>query len=332
MKVEDIEEPVPVPAPALPPKLNLGHPSPPPPRLEHAHFHHAPAREPNTRSSPAHSENDDSSTPSSRFEEEPLPPEEDPPPHFQRDRSRPFTVGAVRRPTPELKGEEEQWGKRHHLNLTTPFTNALFSPSKDVHEHKVARTDPVSPKYRRDMKSRAPIFPADTPQSEKVDAKGSSHDRDGENVHSVHKEAKGKSRVKKLKVHAPKTVPLDLAKLEQRHYRSSPPAKKRGYHKSAYVRQTQDGPMCTVCGVNLDPLTAASQHRRTYTAVSHPGGHHPLSQDGSPQLRAPAVRECKGGLASPSLESVSSLSMTSCSVASEVLERARERRDHFWVE
>ena len=317
-----------MPAPTSPPNLHPGHPSPPPPRS--VQLRRPPARQPHThfRSSPAHSDTDGSSTPSSQAEGS-LPPEKDPSPPLQRDRSRPVAVGAVRRPTPDLKGEEERLGQRHHLNLTTPITNALFSPSKDVAaEHKVARTEPVSPKYRRDMKSRAPIFPTDTVQSEGVSVEGISHGRSGVRVLTVRKEEKSKSRAKKLKVQAPKTAPLDLARLDQKQYHSSSSAKKEGRCKSAHIRQTQDGLMCTVCGVNLEPLAAAAQRWRTHTAARLPAH----TQDGSPLLRHPPVRECGGGRTSPDLDSVSSLSMTSCSVASEVLERARERRDHFWAE
>lgn len=358
MKVEDIEEPVDVPPPSqpLPPKPDLDHLSPPPLRPQLTHFRHPPTREPHTHfrrpvvrephthfhSSPAHSDDDDdSNAPSSQGGEGSIPAEEDvPPPHIHRDRSRPFTTGAVRLPTPELKGNEEKWGQRHHLNRTTPFANTLFSPSKDVHGHKVARTAPVSPKYRRDMKSRAPIFPTDTPQSQRVEVGGSARQRDVGAVRSYkeHKKAKDKRRVAKLHMHehAPKTVPLDLAKLQQKQSRSSS-AKKKASRKSTYVRQTQDGPLCTVCGVNLDPLTAAAQHRHAYTAGAHPAPHVSdyrtlYTQDGSPQLRGMAVKERRGDRASPALESVSSLSVSSCSVASEVLERARERKDHFWVE
>ena len=358
LKVEDIEDPVDVPPPSrpLPPRPDLDHLSSPQPRPQLTHSHQSPPEEPHTyhrrpavrephthfRSSPAHSDDgsdDASSAPSSQVGEESLPAEEDvPPPHIQRDRSRPFTTGAVRLPTPELKGGEERWGQRHHLNRTTPFANTLFSPSKDVHEHKVARTAPVSPKYRRDMKSRAPIFPTDTPQSQRVDVGGSSHQRNVGKTHShkEHKKAKDTRRATTLKEHVPKTVPLDLAKLQQKHYRSSS-AKKKGSRKSTYVRQTQDGPICTVCGVNLDPLAAAAQRRQAYTAAAHPAPHVSdyrtlYTQDGSPQLRGTAVKEHRGDHASPALESVSSLSVSSCSVASEVLERARERRDHFWGE
>lgn len=332
MKVEDIEEPVTEPAPLLPPSLHPSRPSPPPPEPDSLHY--PPARQPHThfRSSPAHSDTSDSSTPSSQAEE-PLPPEEDSAPPLQRDRSCSVAVGATRRPTPDLKGREEQWGQRHHLNLTTPLANALFSPSKEAHEHKVARTGPVSPKYRRDMKSRAPIFPTDAAQSESVIAHGVSHQASGG---GVHKEAIGKSGVKKLKVqHAPKPVSLDQEKLQQKNYHLSSSTKKGRPSKSAYIRQTQNGPMCTVCEVNLDPLAAAAQ--RTRTAAPHPTQHVSArrtlyTEDGSPQLRRPALREGGGGRDSPDLESVSSLSMTSCSVASEVLERARQRRDHFWAE
>ena len=338
MKVEDIEEPITEPAPLLPPSLHSSHPSPPPP--EPASLHYPPARQPHThfRSSPAHSDTSDSSTPSPQAEEKPLPPEEDSAPPLQGDRSCPVAAGATRRPTPDLKGGEEQWGQRHHLNLTTPFANALFSPSKEAHEHKVARTGPVSPKYRRDMKSRAPIFPTDAAQSERVKAHGVSHQSSDGDVHFVHKEAKGMSGVEKLKAqHGPKPVPLDREKLQQKHYHLSPSTKKGRRCQSAYIRQTQDGPMCTVCGVNLDPLAAAAQRMRTRTAALHPTPHVSTrrtlyTEDGSPQLRRPALREFGGGRDSPALESVSSLSMTSCSVASEVLERARQRRDHFWAE
>ena len=70
-------------------------------------------------------------------------------------------------PTPELRKSIPGQQSRHHLDTTTPSGGGLLiSPTKPEMggERGVVRSvelpyPPVSPKYRRDMKSKAPIFP-----------------------------------------------------------------------------------------------------------------------------------------------------------------------------
>ena len=74
-------------------------------------------------------------------------------------------------PTPELQKSTVQQQSRHHLDITTPAGGGiLISPSKpaiaDVGGHEGMSESielpfpSTSPKYRRDMKSKAPIFPS----------------------------------------------------------------------------------------------------------------------------------------------------------------------------
>ena len=77
-------------------------------------------------------------------------------------------------PTPELKKSVPGQQSRHHLDTTTPSDGGLFiSPSKPEvgGDRGVVKSvelpyPPVSPKYRRDMRSKVPIFP---PPPRKVD-------------------------------------------------------------------------------------------------------------------------------------------------------------------
>ena len=70
-------------------------------------------------------------------------------------------------PTPELRKSVPGQQSRHHLDTTTPSDGGLFiSPSKPEvgGERGVVKSvelpyPPVSPKYRRDMRSKVPIFP-----------------------------------------------------------------------------------------------------------------------------------------------------------------------------
>ncbi len=70
-------------------------------------------------------------------------------------------------PTPELRKSVPGQQRRHHLDITTPSGGGiLISPSKPEvgGDRGVVRSvklpyPPVSPKYRRDMKSKVPIFP-----------------------------------------------------------------------------------------------------------------------------------------------------------------------------
>ena len=78
-------------------------------------------------------------------------------------------------PTPELRKSVPGQQSRHHLDTTTPSDGGLFiSPSKPEvgGDRGVVKSvelpyPPVSPKYRRDMRSKVPIFP---PPPRKVDS------------------------------------------------------------------------------------------------------------------------------------------------------------------
>ena len=76
-------------------------------------------------------------------------------------------------PTPELRKSSPNQQSRHHLDITTPSGGGLLiSPAKPMvvgGDKSVANSvalpyPPTSPKYRRDMKSKVPIFPS--PQRE----------------------------------------------------------------------------------------------------------------------------------------------------------------------
>ena len=227
------------------------------------------------------------------------------------NKSQPHPVSQVRPPTPELKGQSH-WGTRHHLNRTTPFSGAFFSPQKNHStQHTVAKTHPVSPRYRRDMASRAPIFPATALHNTDQYATEKGLHRENpqilkqnrRNLHSVHK---GRDHMRREE----NTLP-------------------------EFTKETSGGLECSVCGAELDnsaymnssQLKATKKKQSVKKKRDVRVGQNP--HNSSPNLAAP--RSSKKNVPAD-LESLSDISASSCSIASSVLERARERRDNFWKE
>ena len=87
--------------------------------------------------------------------------------------------------TPELRKSKLGQQSRHHLDITTPSGGGLLiSPTKPVVDGDQGMAQksvelpfpPTSPKYRRDMKSKAPILPSPQPQVGNGRQDSSSHE------------------------------------------------------------------------------------------------------------------------------------------------------------
>jgi hypothetical protein len=230
-------------------------------------------------------------------------------PHNARvrvNKSQSQAVDHVRPPTPELKGKTH-WGTRHHLNRTTPFSGSFFSPQKkgsNQHPPNLVKTLPVSPKYRRDMASRAPIFPATvlkTSLQANTRTKMSEYERPMDQLsHSIH-------RTRNLR-------------------------KNKQHGLPEYAKDTAGGLECSVCGAELDGPGDPNASPLEVPRKKQPSNNMHTKQiqsSSSPKLASPRV----AAKHMPSdLQSLSNLSASSCSIASSVLERARARRDNFWNE
>ena len=69
---------------------------------------------------------------------------------------RPTILGRVPTPTLSETSSADQFRIRHHLDRTTPSVNGILIPVTEDH----APFPTISPKFRRDMLSTAPIYPA----------------------------------------------------------------------------------------------------------------------------------------------------------------------------
>ena len=219
------------------------------------------------------------------------------------NKSRPVLIDQPRPSTPELKGKS-QWGTRHHLNLTTPVNNGFFSPSKRD-PVQVNRTESISGKYRRDLKSRAPIFPSK--QAHTINIPTLSFDE------GLRDESNKKRVVHKL--------PTD-----GRRPGGQATRRKGETLKELYMEETEDGMMCNICGADLDQSKLVSKNCKRGSALHKKADIY--RNGGSPLLRMPEQDQSKPA----DWDTLSSISASSCSVASEILERAKIRKEKFWQE
>ena len=233
-----------------------------------------------------------------------------------------------RLPTPELKQIPPDRKIRHHLDRTTPCKGAILtSPPKEARhgwnpEEDEDDEDPLTgpilppcvtkilPRYRRDMSSRAPIYPTSTTHT--------MHQQDKHPVITLKKSGISNSR---------KTFPKQSRDTQrtQAFVTSKNPTRT---NRNVGTTENEDLD-CSFCGSMLrQPLQKSSRlmgdnkplamHGITQPATGAPRNvqkpHHPLSQHLSQQQPL----------------SGSVLSLSSCSVASEVLQRAQHRKATFW--
>ena len=287
-------------------------------------------------------------------------------------------------PTPLLCDSPTGGPLRHHLDLTTPSNGGLLSsPIKLPYP-------PTSPKFRKDMRSSAPIFPSHVPSGTRVEG---TRERDHQMGHATVR---------------PLMVSAGLGQQRQRHKGMSStvppkavpkiPVMQNAPKTGAFQRPHSDGgrtrireklhqaledtthtKLCDACGAKVHSSTVVNPplhhttharqeqqrglHMHTMPApkashsvpklkfahTSHPvwqpdrHSHPQPRHSRSPLLHAPthtthAVRGFKQPATMGQLDrdvdelSLSNLSLSSCSVASDILKRAQNRRDNFWTQ
>lgn len=331
-------------------------------------------------------------------------------PNVGKNGTIPHTHGSSQRPkaqstsdsegrvqTPNIQKSSSDF-QRHHLDLTTPVDGGLFlSPKKSSTdpENVSLPFPPVSPKFRRDMKSRAPVTPP-PPRPTKdeciqvnvdiVDPSQTSQTSSPpmENVHS-------NALPQKHSRHVPATSsPYHSQCVPGRKDKEASGSIRKldfGPHKTAHTRFTasKNNPKsyahrvegnthtqkdnCDICGAHLNTLStrhswtvgqapshksvpkahsAQNRHGSSHLTNGRPGAPTRL-QYTSPSLCVPSYSQrplsstnymtrlpAQGGVMDRSRDidevSLASLSLSSCSVASDVLKKARDRRDHFWTQ
>lgn len=232
-----------------------------------------------------------------------------------------------RLPTPELKQIPPARKIRHHLDRTTPCKGAILtSPPKDVRhgwnpEEDEEDEDPLTgptipagvtrilPRYRRDMGSHAPIYPCS--------ATHTAHQQHRQ-PHITTKKNPGASNSRrtftKRDVHktqtlvSSKTTPTNTANRK--------------------IKATENDDLeCSFCGSRL--------HKPTDKSSRLLGDNRPLAMHTTgntrPTINLPQQpRKPHLPLSQQQPLSGSPLSLSSCSVASEVLQRAQHRKATFW--
>jgi len=252
-----------------------------------------------------------------------------------------------RLPTPELKKIPPERKIRHHLDRTTPCKGAILtSPPKDIrhgwnpeeimseadeqdHENPLAQTvaplgvTETLPKYRRDMTSRAPIYPTHNntltvphtaPQhtSKRPDITATKKSRTSTQVHKsvqtqprsapTHQPTSNTTTTRRVRATEGGNEDLECSFCGSPLRR--PPAK--AHRKTRLVTDNRQLKTHKSSVTTTLPIRAPPQQSRT---TNLPLGHHPKQH----QLRSGSL-----------------LSLSSCSVASEVLERAQRRKETFW--
>ena len=296
-------------------------------------------------------------------------------------------------PTPILQeASDERLQYRHHLNRTTPSVGGLLvSPVKPPYPSS-------SPKYRKDMKSRAPIFPSPGQESQPAKQRFTSGDDHPGPIHDPKIRSSKPSPLRPATTGFSKPVsqgrPTLLTYSPPRTHSHSATSKLRSggaFRKltfdslrdpahSQHKRDLQAShgrkqaassfQSCETCGALLkssagvtgsgkpaarvllskgrdhskpqvgDPLAATLSSSRlahrssllskhSHCSVPHTTGIHGQSPKLADFRRPTAVGQPDRDADELSL---SSLSLSSCSVASEVLRRAQKRRDNFWMQ
>lgn len=269
--------------------------------------------------------------------------------------------------TPVIQKSSSDY-RRHHLYRTTPVAGGLFISPKKVPEL-ILPYPPVSPKFRRDMKSSALINPAPKKTEEKyvqVDEGSSSQTTDQDYMPPMVTSSVTQPPVivpiSSSPYHtrcAPVTTSkstsvrkLDFKARSQPKSATSKTMPKPYSHRVEGVRPTSNS-SCNICGSCLRPhsstANAGTTSSRLRSGLSSNLAGGGLSTLKNPQVSVASTLPYTSQQPAPSTNfmtrlppqaearardsdeiSLASLSLSSCSIASDVLRKARERRDHFW--
>lgn len=238
-----------------------------------------------------------------------------------------------RLPTPELKQMPPARKIRHHLDRTTPCKGAIltsppkearhnWNPEEDAEENEDPLIDPIIPhgitktlpRYRRDMTSHAPIYPTHTIHTD---------DQPDRQTHIItRKKRHGVSSNRKSVTKQQRSLHKTQTLIPSRKITAA----------NGRIKVTEDDPMeCSFCGSSL--------HQAAHKSSWLPADNRPLAMHGitttlpktnTPQQPQKAHLPLSQRLSQQQPLSGSLLSLSSCSVASEVLQRAQHRKATFW--
>ena len=300
--------------------------------------------------------------------------------------------------------------RRHHLDRTTPVAGGLFiSPQKKQPAEVILPYPPHSPKYRRDMRSSAPISPAPkNTKDESVHVQVSFSQSSGSSSSSIEADPTTKQPLSVPTSSSPyhtRCVPRNRPKsdsVRKLDFKQSQISSKTVPKSYSYRVQglTADKTNCDICGAHLRPPPVSNIGSTTaHSTTSHPlttqtsnvrssfiqstaskpyttqssnlrpsfvqstsskhqttksGVTSGLVNGGISSLKKPPVSvsstqahtshrphsstnymtRLPPQIGSQSRDydetSLASLSLSSCSVASDLLRKAQDRRDHFW--
>ena len=283
-------------------------------------------------------------------------------------------------PTPLLHDSPTGGALRHHLDRTTPSNGGLLSsPIKLPYP-------PTSPKFRRDMRSSAPIFPSHVPNGTKVEGTEEGDRQMGRATLKPQMVLTGSGQQRQRHRGMSATVPPKAApKIPMSQNASKTGAFQRPHSDGGRTRMlhqaledTTHTKLCDTCGAKVHPSTIVNpplhhttharregqKDLRMHTMPAPKASHtvprlkfahtsHPVRQSDqyysqprhsrSPLLHAPThTTHAPSGFKRPATMgrldrdldelSLSNLSLSSCSVASDILKRAQNRRDNFWTQ
>ena len=283
----------------------------------------------------SHDPNDDtesnSSVPTSSTHQDTEPPTGQGLPHYNEasDEDSECDEPQGRLPTPELKQIPPARKIRHHLDRTTPCMGAILtSPPKEVRhgwnpeedeEDENPLTGPtipagvtrILPRYRQDMSSHAPIYPSS--------ATYTVHQQDRQPHVTTKKYPGSRKTVTKRDVHKTQT---------QVSSKKTPTNTTNTANRKTY---TENDLNCSFCGSKLHhPMDRSSRllGDNRPLAMHTTGTAHPTTN--IPQQLRKSYLPLSQRLKQQQPLSGSLLSLSSCSVASEVLQRAQHRKATFW--
>lgn len=243
-----------------------------------------------------------------------------------------------RLPTPELKQIPPARKIRHHLDRTTPCKGAILtSPPKeachgwnpeddnDEEDPLMESTIPpgvtkILPGYRRDMTSRAPIYPSHA-----------SHPA------TDHQERSSNITTRNKRLGSKRTVTQQQRNLYKTHTLVSN-RKTTATTANRKMKATENDDLeCSFCGSPLRQPTTTHKSSRLVADDNRPLAIHRIITGPStvtttnvPQQPRITQLPPQRHLSQQQPLSGSLLSLSSCSVASEVLQRAQHRKATFW--
>ncbi len=325
-------------------------------------------------------------------------PSSEQPEQDSQDKPTTFPLYEGRVPTPDLQDGVTHLIPRHHLDLTTPADGGILtSPIKLPYP-------PASPKYRKDMRSVAPIFPSPKPKTSEMRSDAQGRGASSKPIHPLvtqgQKAVSGATMPRPMEhvryrttaskdirpAHPPLASSPHVANTSRSDAVRQLQFDTRARAQGSQTARTQASHMesCVTCGSSLRPPTSRPcpaslgrqpvrlrdepkddiqpsrrERRRVQTEAAPARGRVTYT---GPQGTSTAATPYRRGVSRPGYVAASSarlahtapslpstrtdygipppvrhdrdideLSLSSCSVASDLLRRAQDRRDYFWT-